>query len=544
MRWLGALVPRSSETVAPEFYRFVGKLRLIFVTSMLVMNALATLSVEELGIDREVWLQLQIPNTLLILTSIGLGGLMATGRLGVTGQRRANAVCIVAEMSSALLSIWSIGSVNSHMILGAVLLAMLYRAVFDFRTGVLAFGILFGGFVLIVSGEIAGVIPPQPLSTEGLDMVYTSAQRELTGASFLAVMFALAFICANWMVARLRHRERAIQILRESLAASEAGQLGRHTGRTLKDTYVVGPVIGTGGMGEVYRARHRRTRRPVAVKLLHPHLAEDPVLLARFRREAEIAGTVGSEHIVEVIDVDVDDGQPFLVLELLEGETLRDRIARDGPLPLDLAAALFAQLGAGLDAAHAAHVVHRDLKPENIFLLGGEELRVKILDFGISKIRGSATALTGEISLLGTPDFMSPEQAIGQTDEVDARTDVFAAGGVLYHALTGQRPFQGTSVPALLRSICDEAPVPIERLRPDLGERGAAIAAVLAIAMAKPAAQRYGSVAELAADLARAIEGTLPAEVRARAAKVDGGRPSTRTVGDTTINATDETLSA
>jgi tRNA A-37 threonylcarbamoyl transferase component Bud32 len=543
--WLSALVPRSSETIAPEFYRFVGKLRLVFVTSMLVMNALTTLSTDELGLDREVWLQLQIPNTLLIVTSIGLGGLMASGRLGIVGLQRANVVCIVCEMGSSLLAIWSLGSVNSHMILGAVLLATLYRAVFDFRTGALAFGVLFAGFVAIVAGEIAGVLPPQPLSIEGVDMVYRSAQRELAAASFLAVMFALAFICVNWMVARLRHRERAIQILRESLAASEAGRLGRHTGRTLKDTYVVGGLIGTGGMGEVYRARHRRTKRPVAVKLLHPHLAEDPVLLARFRREAEIAGTVGSDHIVEVIDVDVDEGQPFLVLELLEGETLRDRVARAGPLSLTDAAAVFAQLGAALDAAHAAHVVHRDLKPENIILLDGEgEPRVKVLDFGVSKIRGNATALTGEVSLLGTPDFMSPEQAIGQTDEVDPRTDVFAAGGVLYHALTGQRPFQGSSVPALLRSICDEAPIPFERLRPDLGERGAAIAAVIAIAMAKTATLRYASLTELAADLARAIDGTLPAATRARAAAVDTGRPSTRSVGDLTIDATDETIAA
>ena len=542
--WLSALVPRSSETIPPELYRLVGKLRLIFVGAMLGLNVLTSFAVDEIGIDREVWFQLQIPNTAVLLTSIVLGGVMASGRLGITGLRRANRICIAAEMTSALLSAWSIGSVNSHMILGAVLIAMLYRAIFDFRTGALAFGLLFAGFWGIVIGEMAGVIPPQPLTTEGVDMVYSSVSRELSAAGFLTVMMALAFICANWMVARLRHRERAIQILRESLAASEAGKLGRHTGRTLKDTYVVGGLIGAGGMGEVYRARHRRTRRPVAVKLLHPHLAEDPVLLARFRREAEIAGTVGSEHIVQVIDVDVDDGQPFLVLELLEGETLAERVGRAGPLPLDLAATVFAQLGTGLDAAHQAGVVHRDLKPENVILLSGERTQVKILDFGVSKIRGSATALTGEVSLLGTPDFMSPEQAIGQTDEVDARTDVFAAGGVLYHALTGQRPFQGSSVPALLRSICDEAPVPLARLRPDLGARSAAIAAVIAIAMAKRPAQRYGSVAELAADLERAIEGSLPDETLARAAAVESGRPSTRSVGDLTIDGTDETISA
>lgn len=135
---------------------------------------------------------------------------------------------------------------------------------------------------------------------------------------------------------------------------------------------------------------------------------------------------------------------------------------------------------------------------------------------------------------------MSPEQARGRSDDVDARTDVFAAGGVLYFALTGVRPFAATSIPALLRTICDEAPIPIDRLRPDL----AAIVPVLDLAMAKPAAQRYASVAELAADLARAAEGALPEATRTRAAAVDRGEPSTRIVGERVAIATDDTVTA
>jgi len=544
--WLRALVPRGRETVAPEFYRFTGRLRVGIILFLLFMNLTSTLSLDQLGVDRRFWWRIQIPNTAALVTSLVLGAIIARGRLGLTAMRRATYACVVAEMTSGLLSIWMVGSVTSHMILATVLLAAVYRAAFDFRTGTLAFATLGGGWALVVAGEVTGLLPAQPASaTHVLDSMYQTAGRELTAAAMVAAMLGLAFVVTNWMVARLRHGERAIQILRESLAASEAGRLGRHTGRTLKDTYVVGGLLGAGGMGEVYRARHRRTRRPVAVKLLHAHLADDPVLLARFRREAEIAGTVGSAHIVQVIDVDVDDDQPFLVLELLEGETLRDRVERAGPLPVEAAAAVLDQVGAGLDAAHGAGVVHRDLKPENIFLVPGDGgPRVKILDFGVSKIRGAATALTGEVSLLGTPDFMSPEQALGQIDEVDARADVFAAGGVLYHALTGLRPFYGSSVPALLRCICDEAPIPLDKVRPDLGDRGAAVAAVLAIAMAKPAAQRYASVGELAADLRRAVAGELPAETQARAAAVERGRPTTRSAGDAAVRGTDDTMAA
>ncbi len=544
-RLLRAFGPSGPEPVAVEFYRWTGKARLVVVSVMLAMNAGTVFSTETLEIDRHFWLRLLVPNTICLGTVLALGAWMGYGRLGLAGMRRATYACIVFEQASVLMTVWATGTVNSHMALGAVLIAASYRAALDYRTGVVVFGIFLGGLWLIAIGEMAGWWPPQPLSLGPPDSIYRSASRELNGLAFLTATTVFAFICVNWMVARLRHRERALQELRESLAARDGVEVGRHTGRTLKDTYVVGGLLGSGGMGEVYRAQHRRTRRPVAVKLLHPHLAEDPVLLARFRREAEIAGSVGSEHIVEVIDVDLDDGQPFLVLELLDGETLRDRVARLGPLPVALAADVFDQLGRGLDAAHGAGVVHRDLKPENLFLVPLRDgVRVKVLDFGVSKFASHATALTADSSILGTPDFMSPEQTRGETDAVDARADVFACGAVLYYALSGRRPFRAASIPAVLRAICDDEPTTLPRLRPDLGATGEAIGAVIAIAMAKPAAQRYATVGELAADLHRAIDGTLPEATRARAAAADRGRPVVHSIGDAAVAATDETLTA
>jgi serine/threonine-protein kinase len=185
------------------------------------------------------------------------------------------------------------------------------------------------------------------------------------------------------------------------------------------------------------------------------------------------------------------------------------------------------QIGRGLAAAHEHGVVHRDLKPENVYLCHRDDgtLLVKILDFGVSKVRDQATAITREVALLGTPDYMSPEQAVGLTDEVDERSDLFSLGGIVYAALTGRAPFVAASMPAQLRRICDEEPVPIAELRPDVPP---GVVAVVAIAMAKRPEQRYPTASELAGDLSRAIGGALPDEVLARAAAVSRGRPATR----------------
>jgi serine/threonine-protein kinase len=294
-------------------------------------------------------------------------------------------------------------------------------------------------------------------------------------------------------------------------------------------------------MGEVYVAMHLRTQRRVAVKMLHGHLVEDPAVLDRFQREAEVTGQLGSDHIVGVIDVDRDDGQPFIVLELVEGESLGARIDARGPLALDEIVELLDQLAAGLDVAHRAGIVHRDLKPENIYLCPRRDggFKLKILDFGVSKIRGSASAITHEVAIVGTPDYMSPEQAQGHADEVDATSDVFAVGGLTYKCLTGKRPFHGDSVPALLRSICDDEPAPIGSLRADVPP---AVSSVIALAMAKHTDERYRSVADFARDLRAAIAGTLDAAVIERSHGLSHGRPSQRRrKRPSTIDVTGET---
>ncbi len=534
--------PRVRETTSPELYREVGRIRLIVVLVGIALNALALLSLDELGIDRSVWFPLQVPNNLMLLVSGGLGAWMWKRPLAASTLRLLTQVCIVAEMATFLINLSMFGSVNSHMIFGALFLALMYRVLFDFSLGLLACLVLVLGLSGLVVLEMTGVIPPQVAVLGRPDVLYLSAQREFIALLFIVGVFLLAFWGVNWAVLQLRHRERAIRILRETLAATEPGKLGRHTGRTLADTYVVGTQIGVGGMGEVYKGHHRRTRRPVAIKLLHPHLVDDPVLLARFRREAEIVGSVGSEHIVEILDIDQDDDQPFMVFELLDGDSLRVLIERDGPMSPNAAAVLFEQLGAGLDAAHRTGVVHRDLKPENIIIEPSERgPKVKILDFGISKILGNVTAITHEVGILGTPDFMAPEQAMGKVLDVDCSADIFSLGAVLYYVLTGHRPFQASSIPALLGCICDEEPPPLVKRRPDLGPNAGGLQAVLRIAMAKRPQQRYESASEFAADLLLAADGTLPASVVERAARVEQASRTASIIGDTSVSAHGDT---
>ena len=543
--WLARLFPRFPQTVPVEVYRYIGKIRMIVAACCVAYNVIAAMSIDFLGLHRERWLTAQIPNGTLIVATGLLGLVIWKGRLEAERLRQLTFVCVALETGSFLVNISLYGSLGSHMVLTAMLVALLYRATFDFRIGAWAVGLFIVGQLAIVGAEAAGWMGAQLAFSERVDDLYASSHRILTIAPLVVMMEVFAFWGVNWMVVRLQHKDRAIRLLRETLAAIEPGKVGRHTGRTLRDTYLVEALLGVGGMGEVYRGQHQRTRRAVAIKLLHPHMVDDPVLLARFRREAEIAGAVDSDHVVEVIDADVDDGQPFIVLELLVGRSLQETVEHSTGMDPAQVVQIASQVAAGLNAAHEASVVHRDLKPENLMLVVTPDgLRTKILDFGISKIRGNATAITNEVAILGTPDFMSPEQAVGNNEAVDQRADIFSLGAVLYFALTGRRPFRASSVPSILMKICEEEPPPLVDFRPDLGPRGAQLAAVIAIAMAKRPEERYSTTTQLAQDFAVAAQGALPEEVMRRATTLRRGRPATTGVGDRAVSATNATLPA
>ena len=241
------------------------------------------------------------------------------------------------------------------------------------------------------------------------------------------------------------------------MSATPAEDIG--IGSVLRDTYELISVLGRGGMGKVFLARHLRLPgKQVAVKVLHTQEEITPDQYARFRREAEITSRLGHPNIVGVLDFyGQEGGAPCLVMEHLKGESLSQRIRR-GPFALDEVMSIARQVGSALHAAHQVGVVHRDLKPGNIFLVptevGGEvSQQVKLLDFGISKIVSSQTMQTVDDVLMGTPQYMSPEQAMGQNSTLDARSDLFALGSIVYEMLAGRSAFPAPTAFARLGAV-------------------------------------------------------------------------------------------
>jgi hypothetical protein len=239
---------------------------------------------------------------------------------------------------------------------------------------------------------------------------------------------------------------------------SNAGATEIGIGSVIQDTYEITELLGRGGMGAVWAARHLRLPdKRVAIKLL---LGENlqPELFARFQREAEVTSRLGHPNIVGVLDFNtLPTGAPYIVLEFLKGESLATRLQR-GPLSLQQTLEITRQIGSALDAAHRAEIVHRDLKPDNVFLVpvdvdGVSRDQAKVLDFGISKMRGNVAVQTQESAMLGTPQYMSPEQANGKNSEVDRRSDVWALGAIIYEMLTGQCAFAGDTLPQVLVKI-------------------------------------------------------------------------------------------
>jgi serine/threonine-protein kinase len=276
-------------------------------------------------------------------------------------------------------------------------------------------------------------------------------------------------------------------------------------GQVLNGSYRLTDLIGSGGYADVYLARDLRTNTIVAVKVLHTHVARDPDVAARFEREATLARRLQTPHVARVLDAGQDPtSPPFMVMELVQGLTVAELVRRHGPFPIRDAAQIVDQLLSALGSAHALGIIHRDIKPQNLMI--DAERRLKVLDFGVARVVGAGT-MTASGHLVGTPEYMALEQIEGQP--IDHRSDLYAAGAVLYELLTGRPPYvryADTDLWELIQRVRTQQPPPVRQLRGDVSPP---LARVVERAMAKDPAQRFQSAFEMRQALAAAI-GTDP----------------------------------
>lgn len=284
-------------------------------------------------------------------------------------------------------------------------------------------------------------------------------------------------------------------------------------GQMITDRYRIDERISEGGMGTVYRATHVLMDKRVAIKVLHPSLAADDKIVARFSREARAASRISHPHALNVTDFgESASGVVFLVMEFLDGRTLKDVIQTEGPMPLERAVEILKQVAGALDAAHSEGVVHRDLKSDNIMLMVGANGAdwAKVLDFGIAKIKENAghtdPALTAPNLIIGTPQYMSPEQC-SQASEIDSRSDIYSLGIIIYEMLTGHVPFTADSPTAIMMKHLQEPPPSVMEERDDLPPQ---VGMVITSALAKRPEDRFQTAGELSEAFTAAAAGKAP----------------------------------
>jgi serine/threonine-protein kinase len=284
-------------------------------------------------------------------------------------------------------------------------------------------------------------------------------------------------------------------------------------GALIGGKYRIVRLIGDGGMGSVYEARHEGLRIEVALKFLHDELSGRPGLAERFLQEARVAATIQSPHVARVTDVDVGpSGQPYLVMELLSGESLQGRLDRERPLPPAVAVDFALQIASGLEAAHGIGVVHRDLKPDNVFVTPGSGgPLLKLIDFGIAKLYESQRGLTRAGVVMGTPEYMPPEQLYAASD-VDGRADVYALGVILFEMLSGRRPADGEDAQEIVGKVLAGDVLSLGTLVPELPP---GLVELVQRATAPDRNARTGSAYELRAALARFAGELSPAGILA-----------------------------
>src|SRR5215217_4965157 len=292
-------------------------------------------------------------------------------------------------------------------------------------------------------------------------------------------------------------------------------------GNLLRGRYRLEERIGSGGMSTVYRAFDETLERWVAIKVLHHTMYDDEVQLERFRREARMIARLSHPHVVTVIDAGEDDGHPFIVFEFVDGETLKQLIRRVGPLQIPEAVAYAIEIGRALEAAHGERLAHRDVKPQNVLI--DPDGRAKVTDFGISRSLDQDHGLTATGRVLGTTDYVAPEQALGE--EVTEQSDLYSLGICLFEMLTGDVPFTAESQVGVAMKHVREPLPDVQALRPEVS---ASLAAIVERSTSKERRNRYADAAEMVDDLeqALAIEAARAGAINGEATSVLRALPS------------------
>ena len=341
--------------------------------------------------------------------------------------------------------------------------------------------------LMVIFGGVLGIV----LGPRALSLAHERKLKELEMARAGVPLLEGAKVERKLLEERIRNLETIVcgvdlelnaklnrlasrQLMITALPAHDstlAPTLRAQTGETMKpgarlgDRYVIERVLGTGGMGAVYLARDEKLGEPVALKLVRDVQHADASVLDRFRREVSAARRISHPHVVRLHDLGEHEGQLYISMEYVAGDSLREVLRRNGVLPADRVRAIASQICEGLAAAHTAGVIHRDLKPENVLLTQTQS--VKIIDFGIAKL-ADLEGMTATRIILGTPQYMSPEHIRGKT--ADARSDLYALGCVVYEALTGAPPFDGTSAIAVSFAHCNDRVTPLRERRADVPE--------------------------------------------------------------------------
>ncbi len=499
-----------------------------------------------IGIDVALWLGLRedpaIARAVLgrfVAVNITLLAFLGASFAAQARWRRLQRPWIAAVLAAlmcgtAVIWIQTTGSVTSYFALAGTFMVVAYRLWLGWSVAAVAaltLVILHTGIIVL---ERMGLLTPEPLFVGAARPLYTASAYPLSVVVSIGLSYVGALVGANIVVQRLRAKDRALEEARRlaAIMAADAGH-GVHSGTVLSCEYALGEVIGRGGMGEVYLGTRVSDDRPVAIKVLHRHLSDQPSLVERFAREAWLLDKVPARCTAGVLEVghDVERGVRFLAMEYLRGEDLSAYLRRGDPLPLDEVVALVQAIAAVVDAAHAAGVVHRDLKPSNVQLLAAEPgsarswSGVRLLDFGIGKIAGaSESTLTSAGAVLGTLGFIAPEQLAGQHERVGPAADRYALAALAYRALTGRCPYDAPDAASALRAILLGQHRPPSAIRPELVRD---LDAVLLLGLARDPENRHASCAAFARDLAAAARAALAPLVRERAAAL------ARTLGPT-----------